>query len=205
MDFEIASVDVYPQTAAGYLSQIKGQIGIEHPEWNNQNIVVVDLGLGQTGFAYLGKGNPIKSGCDSIDKPAFVQVVRGVREYLNRTYKRDLTIPETLNLVEAGEYRIKNETIDLQNILSFEIERYVKAIKTRWADIVPQTYQDQANSILLIGGGAATPGISEFFEHEFELPVFVGNNPRFSNAYGYLERAKKKFEKEMKINGYGTR
>jgi hypothetical protein len=201
VDFEICAVDVYPQTAAGYLAQFKGRIGRENPDWINKNVVVVDLGLGQTGLAYLSKGNPIKSGCDSIDQPAFVQVARGVREFLNRSYKRDLTIPETLGYIEAGKYQIRNEIIDLENILNFEIERYVKAIKTRWSDLLAQTYQDQANVILLIGGGAATPRISEFFEQEFDLPVVVGDNPRFSNAYGYLERARKKYEREINENG----
>ena len=199
--FEVIRVSPYPQTAGGYIAQALGPTGAAHPEWAQQNVVVFDLGLGQTGFAYMSAGEPQKPGCHSVDAPAaFLQVAKGVQDYLNSTYRRDLTIPETLDIIEAGEYRIRNEILDITNVVILETEQLVGRIKKRWEEKVPVRLRDQANAILLIGGGALAPDVDKIFSDEFGLPVTIGQNSRFSNARGFLEHARKKYQKEMMIN-----
>jgi hypothetical protein len=55
---------------------------------------------------------------------------------------------------------------------------------------------------LLIGGGALSAEMGKIFESEFKIPAVIGDNSRMANALGFLERAKKKYEKEL---NHGTR
>jgi actin-like ATPase involved in cell morphogenesis len=54
-----------------------------------------------------------------------------------------------------------------------------------------------ADAILLVGGGSLAQGAGEAFAEEFGLPVVVGNEPRYSNAAGFLEHAVRKYEGMM--------
>lgn len=196
VDFEVDRVYPYPQTAAGYLAQALGQTGKEHPEWASSCILVLDLGLGQTGLGYVESGEPAKAGCFSVDE-AFLRVATAVQRYLNAEHQKDLTIPEILDVIEIGKYPHGTDPIDLTAIIYSGCEQLVRAIKKRFDDLVSQKMRDQVSAILLLGGGSLAPGMDQVISEEFRLPAVVGENPRFANAMGLMIQAKAKYTKEL--------
>jgi hypothetical protein len=158
VDFTIKMVAPFPQTAGAFLDQSTGPIGKAHPEWARQNVVVIDLGLGQTGMAYMAAGEPFHRGCFSIDEPAFIRVAKTVQKFISSEYRRDLIIPECLEIIEAGEYRIKGEKIDLKNVIELEAANLARGVRKRYEENVPVRQRDMADAILLVGGGSLAQG-----------------------------------------------
>jgi len=198
VDFEVSHVYPYPQTAAGYVSQALGRLGKEHPEWDQQAVLVIDLGLGQSGVAYLDCGETIKSGCFSVDEPAFLRVAQGVQRYMNTERQRDLTVPEILIAIEAGQYHINGEKIDLTPVIALETEQLASGLRRRCEELIPAKLRDKVSTLLLIGGGALTVGLADQFEAAFHRPAIVGDNPRYANAIGLAEQARLKYQKELR-------
>ncbi len=205
VDFEVTKVYPYPQTAAGYVAQAISGLGAAHPEWNDAAVLVVDLGLGQTGLALLDCGEVIKAGCVSIDEPAFLRVAQGVQRHLNTEYQRDLTLPEVLRVTEAGRYQINAHSIDLSPVIDLECEELAVGLRRRCEELIPSRLRDRVSALLLIGGGAMTPGAADKFAAAYRLPVFVGDDPRYANALGLAEQARMKYEKESKVGVYHAR
>ena len=205
IEFEVISVSPYPQTAGGYIDQAMGPIGLSHPEWARENVVTIDLGLGQTGFAYFSEGEPAKPGCFSVDE-AFIRAARGVQQFISSAHYVDYTIPEILNVIERGKIVLENEHIDMTPMVEIELGQLVSALQKRYDEKMPAKLKGEANPILLIGGGSLAPGAVDIFQEHFRLPVVVGHDPRYSNARGFREHALKKYEKhEREMANVGAR
>lgn len=87
-----------------------------------------------------------------------------MQRYLNAEHQRDLTIPEVLEVIEAGRYQIGAQLINLTPVVTMECEQLVKALKRRFDELVPAKLRDEASALLLIGGGALAPSISSVFD-----------------------------------------
>ena len=173
---------LFPQ-AVGILLDYRTDIEGKIISGTAKDGLVLDIGFNTVDILCFEGGKAIRADSATLEKAGISKIIVELTELLQQRYNIDLSEQEGKDVFLSRKLKIRNQYIDLSEVVRSITERYFDELihrLSRWDKRI------QRADIMLLGGGGAVL-IKDYIPSEYAQLMHVPEFPEYSNARGYLK------------------